>query len=169
MTVVHLFDQPLRVARPYEGYMGTLVLPAEVVKRAADRSILIDYLTPRPLVMQAIQHTYPGIPAENVHVWTLGGSTRSDRIGGLWEVWRDLGAHVVEDGWTMPQTGIPAFTESGTYAPVFRVGPYTDDSGAQHLFVCDGYAATAEAMQAASLDPILGLATSMSLFSSKFV
>jgi hypothetical protein len=168
MTVLHLFDQPLRVARPYEGYMGTLVLPAEVVERAANRSILIDYLTPRPLVMEAIQHTYPGISAENVHVWTLGGAARVDRIGTLWQQWSDLGAHIVEDGWTIPQTGIPAFTESGTYAPVFRVGPYTDDRGTQHLFVCDGYAATAEAMQAASLDPILGLATSMSLFSSKF-
>jgi hypothetical protein len=168
MTVVHLFNQPLKVARPYEGYMGTLVLPAEVVEKAAERSILINYATPRPLVMKAILETYPGLPPENVHVWTLGGPSRMGRIGNLWQQWRDLGAHLVEDGWTIPQSGIRAFTESGTYAPVFRVGTYEDDSGAQHLFVCDGYAATAEAMQAASLDPILGLSTSMSLFSSKF-
>ncbi len=68
----------------------------------------------------------------------------------------------------MPGTGIPVFTESGTYAPVFRVGPWEDEDGATHLFICDGYAASAEAMQAASLDPILDLATSMTLFSSSF-
>jgi len=168
MTVLHLFDQPLKVARPYEGYMGTLVLPSEVVNRAADRSILIDFLTPRPLVMEAIRETYPDITRENVHVWTLGGAARVERLGGLWNEWRGLGAHVIDDGWIIPQTGMTAFTESGTYAPVFRVGPYTDQGGARHLFLCDGYAATAEAMQAASLDPILDLTTSMSLFSSKF-
>ncbi len=168
MTVLHLFDQPLKVARPYEGYMGTLVLPSEVVHRAADRSILIDYLTPRPLVMEAIRHTYPDITPKNVHVWTLGGPTRVDRLGGLWDEWRALGAHVIEDGWIIPQTGLAAFTDSGTYAPVFRVGAYLDNEGVRHLFLCDGYAATAEAMQAASLDPILDIATSMSLFSSKF-
>ena len=27
--------------------------------------------------------------------------------------------HVVEDGWMLP-SGMPAFTESGTYAPTFR-------------------------------------------------
>jgi hypothetical protein len=79
-----------------------------------------------------------------------------------------VGAHVVEDGWTIPATGMAAFTESGTYAPSFRVGPYTDHDGRTHLFICDGYAATAEALQAASLDPILGTHTSMCVFSSKF-
>jgi hypothetical protein len=74
----------------------------------------------------------------------------------------------VEEGWTIPSTGMAAFTESGTYAPVFRVGTFSDDEGNSHVFVCDGYAASAEAMQAASLDPILGLETSMALFSSKF-
>jgi len=168
MTVVHLFDQPLKVARPYEGYMGTLVLPRKVVDRAADRSILIDFQTPRRLVMEAIRETYPEIKPENVHVWTLGGASRAHRLGALWDEWRELGAHLVEDGWPMPGTGIPVFTESGTYAPVFRVGPYSADDGSPHLFVCDGYAATAEAMQAASLDPALDLTTSMCLFSSKF-
>jgi hypothetical protein len=168
MTVVHLFDQPLRVARPYEGYMGTLVLPRRVVERAADRSILIDYLTPRALVMEAIEEAYPGIARKNVHVWTLGGSSRVHRLGPLWEQWRELGVHLVEDGWTIPDTAMQAFTESGTYAPTFRIGPFTDQDGNRHLFLGDGYAATAEAMQAASLDPILGLTTSMCLFSSKF-
>jgi len=168
LAVLHLFDQPLRVARPYEGYMGTLVLPEEVVRQAAERSVLIDYLTPRPLVMEAIQATWPGIRPENVHVWTLGGSSREHRIGSLWQQWRDLGAHLVEDGWTLPGTGMPAFTESGTYAPSYRVGPFEGEDGEQHLFLVDGYAASAEAQQAASLDPVLGLVTSMCLFSSRF-
>jgi hypothetical protein len=168
MTVLHLFDQPLKVARPYEGYMGNLVLPKEVVERAADRSILIDFRTPRAKVMEAIQETYPGIRSENVHVWTLGGSSRVDRLGGLWAEWQSLGVHLVEDGWTLPQTGQPVFTESGTYAPIFQVGTFARDDGATHLFLCDGYAASAEAMQASSLDPILDLSTSMCLFSSHF-
>ena len=169
MTVLHLFDQPLKVAQPYEGYMGTLVLPKEVVEKAAERSVLIDFLTPRPLVVGAIEAAYPGISRDHIHVWTLGGPSREHRIGKLWAEWQELGIHVVEDGWPMPGTGIEVFTESGTYAPVFRVGPYTDEDGEQHVFICDGYAATAEAMQGASLDPILGLKTSMCVFSSKFM
>jgi hypothetical protein len=168
MTVLHLFNQPLKVARPYEGYMGNLVLPREVVDRAADHSILIDFRTPRAKVMEAIRETYPGILPENVHVWTLGGPSRLDRLSALWSEWQELGAHLVEEGWTLPETGQGIFNESGTYAPVFRVGPYTDDEGTPHLFLCDGYAASAEAMQAASLDPILDLKTSMCLFSSQF-
>jgi len=168
MTVVHLFDQPLRVAEPYEGYMGTLVLPAVVVEKAAERSVLIDFLTPRPLVMGAIEAAYPGIARSNVHVWTLGGPSRQHRLGTLWSEWRELGAHLVEDDWPVPQTGLGTFTESGTYAPSFRVGHFVDEQGQPHVFLCDGYAATAEALQAASLDPILGTQTSMCVFSSKF-
>jgi len=74
----------------------------------------------------------------------------------------------VEDDWPVPQTGIGTFTESGTYAPSFRVGHFVDEQGQPHVFLCDGYAATAEALQAASLDPILGTQTSMCVFSSKF-
>ncbi len=168
MTVLHLFDQPLKVARPYEGYMGNLVLPREVVDKAADRSILIDYRTPRAMVMEAICDAYPGIRPENVHVWTLGGTSRELRLSSLWSEWRALGVHIVEDGWHLPGSDLPVFTESGTYAPVFRVGRYEDENGSTHLFICDGYAASAEAMQAASLDPILDLQTSMCLFSSRF-
>jgi hypothetical protein len=168
MTVLHLFDQPLKVARPYEGYMGNLVLPRQVVERAAERSLLIDYRTPRAKVMEAIEDAYPGITPERVHVWTLGGRSREQRLRVLWDEWRGLGVHVVEDDWRMPGTELPIFTESGTYAPVFRVGPFTAEDGSQHLFICDGYAASAEAMQAASLDPILDLTTSMCLFSSSF-
>ncbi len=168
LCVLHLFDQPLRVARPYEGYIGALTLPGAVVRQAAERSVLIDYLTPRKLVLDAIQATYPGITPERVHVWTLGGPSRTNRIGTLWQTWRELGVHLIEDGWTIPDTGMQAFTESGTYAPTYHVGPFTAPDGTQHLFVCDGYAASAEAMQAASLDPVLGNRTSMCLFSSKF-
>ncbi len=168
LTVLHLFDQPLRVVRPYEGYMGNLVLPREVVEQAAERSVLINYLTPRRLVMEAIQTTYRGIVPEHVHVWTLGGKSREPRIGSLWEEWRAVGAHLVEEGWTIPATGMAAFTDSGTYAPSFRVGPFSDHDGRTHLFICDGYAATAEALQAGSLDPVLRLNTSMALFSSRF-
>ncbi len=167
LAVFHLFDQPLKVARPYEGYMGNLILPRKVVEQAAEGSILIDFLTPRRLVMEAILATYPGIKTENVHVWTLGGPSREHRIGKLWHEWRSLGAHVVEDGWIIPETGIPAFTESGTYAPVYLVGESERDHE-RHLFICDGYSASAEAMQGASLDPILDTFTSMCLFSSRF-
>ena len=168
LAVLHLFDQPLTVARPYEGYMGTLVLPEEVVQQAAERSILIDYLTPRHLVLEAIQAAYPGVSPERVHVWTLAGPSREGRIGKLWQTWRELGVHLVEAGWPVPGTGLGAFTESGTYAPSYRVGAFTDDDGHRNVFIVDGYAASAEAMQAASLDPVLGLKTSMCLFSSKF-
>jgi len=166
-TVLHLFDQPLKVARPYEGYMGNLVLPRKVVEHAAEDSVLIDFRTPRARVMEAIRATYPGIAPEHVHVWTLGGASRELRLSALWAEWRALGVHLVEDGWIMPETGEPVFTESGTYAPVFRVGTFTADD-APHVFICDGYAASAEAMQAASLDPIFDLSTSLCVFSSEF-
>ncbi len=167
MAVLHVFDQPLRVALPYEGYMGTLVLPRAVVTTAAERSVLVDYFTPRDKVLDAIRLTYPGVAPDRVHVWTLGGKARESRIGSLWEEWRRLGVHVVHDGWMMP-TGREAFTESGTYAPSFMVGPFTDADGAQHLLLVDGYAASAEAIQAASLDPVLDTVTSMALFTPKF-
>jgi hypothetical protein len=168
LTTFHLFDQPLRVARPYEGYMGNLVLPGEVVERAAEHSILINYNTPRRLVLEAIRACYPGITPDRVHVWTLAGESREHRLGSLWKEWSDLGAHLIEDGWIVPGTGLPAFTESGTYAPAFAIGPFRGEDGETHLLVADGYAASAEAMQAASLDPVLGLETSMALFSSRF-
>jgi hypothetical protein len=167
MCVLHVFDQPLQVALPYEGYMGTLCLPRRVVEVAVARSVLLHYLTPRALVLQAIQDTYPEIKPEHIHVWTLGGKSRESRLATLWAEWRALGVHVIEDGWTLPN-GMPAFNESGTYAPTYCVGVFKDAAGEQHLFMLDGYAASAEAIQAASLDPLLGISTSMTLFSSKF-
>ncbi|NOZ87555.1 MAG: hypothetical protein GXP49_15070 [Deltaproteobacteria bacterium] len=166
MTVLHLFDQPLGINRPYEGYMGALFLPKEVVEKAAARSLLVDYRTPRSKVMEAIKLTYPGIRPEDVHVWTLGGKSRLERIGSLWDEWRAVGAHLVEDGWELPGGG-RAFTESGTYAPTYLVGPFERDNRTQ-LFITDGYAASAEAMQAASLGPMLGLDASLAVFTSRF-
>jgi hypothetical protein len=147
--------------------VGNLFLPRLVTERAAERSMLLDFRTPRARVMEAIEAAYPGLRRENVHVWTLGGKSRVGRIGKLWEEWRAAGAHVVEDGWTLP-SGMQAFTESGTYAPTYSIGPWKDAQGQQHLFLCDGYAASAEAMQAASLAPMLGLEASLSVFTSKF-
>ena len=167
MAVFHLFDSPLKVTRPYESYMGCLTIPRRVREAAERDSLLVDYRTPRAKVVGAIESAYPGIRRENVHVWTLRGKSRIGRLGALWDEWKALGAHLVEDGWTAP-TGIPVFTDSGTYAPTFLVGSWKDAAGAPHVFLCDGYAATAEAMQAASLDEVLDVDSTMSAFSPGF-
>jgi hypothetical protein len=167
MAVLHLFDQPLQVAKPYEGYVGNLILPRQVVQTAEQRSILISYHTSRRKVLDAIQETYPEVKPENVHVWTLGGKSRISRLQGLWDEWKSLGVHIIEDGWQMPGGG-PIFTESGTYAPIYRVGLFEGDDKQPHLFICDGYAASAEAIQGASLDPVLDTDSSLCLFSSSF-
>lgn len=167
MTVLHLFDQPLLIAQPYEGYMGNLILPREVVEMAAERSLLIDFRTPRDRVLEIILATYPGLRRENVHVWTLRGPSRAVRLGSLWETWQALGVHLVDDDWVMP-SGMNAFTDSGTYAPVYVTGTWEDDAGETHLLICDGYAASAEAMQAASLAPMMDLDASLAVFTSKF-
>jgi hypothetical protein len=167
MAVFHLFDSPLRVTRPYESYMGCLTIPKKVTQAAEERSLLVDYRTPRARVIEAIEAAYPGIERKNVHVWTLRGKSRVGRLGKLWEEWKALGAHLVEDGWKSP-AGIEVFTDSGTYAPTFLVGSWKDAAGATHVFLCDGYAATAEAMQAASLSEVLDVDATMSAFSPEF-
>jgi hypothetical protein len=167
MAVFHLFDAPLEVTRPYESYMGCLTVPKRVTAAAEQASLLIDYRTPRARVVEAIELAYPGIRRENVHVWTLRGKSRVGRLGKLWEEWKGLGAHLVEDGWKAP-SGLEVFTDSGTYAPTFLVGSWRDASGASHVFLCDGYAATAEAMQAASLSEVLEVDATMSAFSPGF-
>lgn len=167
LTVLHLFDQPLQVSRPYEGYVGNLFLPKEVVRTAAERSVLIDFRSPRAKVAEAIEWTYPGIRRENIHVWTLGGPSREKRLGTLWQEWRAAGAHLVESGWKLP-TGMAIFNDSGSYAPTYQVKPWTDEKGDSHVFLCDGYAGSAEAMQAASLAPVLDLDASLSILTSKF-
>src|SRR5512135_900774 len=47
MAVFHLFDAPLKVAKPYESYMGCLTIPKKVTQAAEARSLLVDYRTPR--------------------------------------------------------------------------------------------------------------------------
>ncbi len=167
MAVFHLFDSPLKMARPYESYMGCLTVPRRVTEAAEAASLLLDYRTPRRHLVEAIESAYPGIRRENIHVWTLRGKSRVHRLGNLWREWEELGAHLVEDGWKAP-SGLEIFTDSGTYAPSFLVGSWEDASGAPHLFLCDGYAASAEAMQAASLSEVLDVDSTMAVFSSTF-
>jgi hypothetical protein len=166
-TVIHLFNQPLAVTRPYEAYMGTLVIPRAVARAAEDHSIHVDLLSPRSKLVEAIELAVPGIRRHHIHVFTLGGKSRAQRLSRLWEEWRALGVHLVEDGWRCP-SGQPAFTESGTYAPTYLVGTWTDDQGDSHLFLCDGYAASAEAVQAASLSDALDLDVTLAPFSPRF-
>lgn len=167
MTVFHLFDSPLKVTRPYEAYMGCMTVPRRVTEEAEKRSVLLDYLTPRAKVVEAIEAAYPGIRREHIHVWTLRGKSRAARLGRLWQEWQDLGVHLVEDGWKAP-SGLGVFTDSGTYAPTFLVRSWQDEAGATHMLLCDGYAATAEALQAASLSEVLDVDATMAPFSPKF-
>jgi hypothetical protein len=167
MAVFHLFDSPLTVSKPYESYMGCLTVPQKVAEVARERSVLLDYRTPRKVLMELIRATYPGVQPENVHVWTRRGKSRVARLGALWEEWKALGAHLVEDGWKAP-SGLEVFTDSGTYAPTFLVGSWKDASGATNVFLCDGYAASAEAMQAASLSEVLQVESTMQIFSPAF-
>ena len=168
MAVLHLFDSPLTMVKPYESYMGMLTIPRAVADAAAEASLLLDYRTPRKLVVQAIEKAYPGIRREHIHVWTLRGKSREKRLGELWSEWTSLGAHLVEDGWKAP-SGLGMFTDSGTYAPTFLVGSWKDEAGETHVFLCDGYAASAEAVQAASLSEVLDVDATMTVFSPTFV
>ncbi|MEK7446211.1 MAG: hypothetical protein AABZ70_15245 [candidate division NC10 bacterium] len=167
MAVFHLFDSPLRLSRPYESYMGCITVPGPVAEAAERAWVLLDYRTPRKHVAEAIEAAYPGIRREHIHVWTLRGKSRVGRLGPLWEEWRALGVHLVQDGWRAP-SGLEVFTDSGTYAPNFLVGSWQDSAGATHVFLCDGYAATAEAMQAASLCDVLDVDSTMTVFSPSF-
>ncbi len=167
MTVIHLFDQPLKVTKPYEGYIGNIFLTSEVAKRAEKDSIFISFRTKRRQIVEIIEKTYPGIKRENIHVWTLRGKSREVRLGRLWKEWSDLGVHLVETGWKMP-SGMEAFTDSGTYAPVYSVSSWKDENGETNLFICDGYAASAEAVQAASLAPSLGIRAYLTILTSNF-
>jgi hypothetical protein len=167
MAVFHLFDSPLRLSRPYESYMGCLTVPTRVAEAAENASVLLDYRTPRQQVAEAIEAAYAGIRREHIHVWTLRGKSRAHRLGRLWEEWEKVGVHLVEDGWQAP-SGFAVFTDSGTYAPTFLVGSWRDEAQATHVFLCDGYAATAEAMQAASLSDVLDVHSTMLLFSPTF-
>jgi hypothetical protein len=166
MTVLHLFDSPLKMAKPYESYIGCLSVPRAVTEAAERQSVLLDYHTPRERVIECIEAAYPGVKRSNIHVWTLRGKSRETRLRPLWNEWTGLGVHLVDDGWETP-SGLPVFTDSGTYAPSFLVGSFTRD-GQTHVFLCDGYAASAEAMQAASLCEVLDVDTTMQVLSSTF-
>ncbi|MCK5348727.1 MAG: hypothetical protein KAJ25_05025, partial [Desulfobacula sp.] len=167
LSVLHLFDQPLAITDQYEGYIGNLVLPNAVVETAAEDSLLVNYFTPREKVVQAIKMTYPGIKPDHIHVWTLQGKSREVRIGKIWKEWQEQGVHLVDENWTLP-TGFQPFTDSGTYAPTFAVKTWEDKNNEIHLFLVDGYAASAEAIQAASLSPILDIDVSLAVLSSNF-
>src|SRR5687768_8429361 len=167
LAVFHLFDSPLRLSRPYESYMGCLSVPARVADAAERASVLLDYRTPRKQVAEAIEAAYPGVPRENIHVGTRRGKSRTGRPGRRWGGGGGLGVPPVEDGWRAP-SGFEVFTDSGTYAPTFLVGSWRDATGATHVFLCDGYAATAEAMQAASLSDVLDVDSTMAMFSPSF-
>lgn len=167
LTVLHLFSQPLQITKPYEGYMGNLFLPLAVVRKAEEQSILLDFLTPRAKIVAAIEAAYPDIDTKNIHVWTLRGKSRVKRLNWLWKQWQDSGVHLIEDEWALP-SGIGAFTNSGTYAPTYLVGSWQGEAGDRHVFVVDGYAASAEALQAVSLAPMLELDGTLVVFTSKF-
>lgn len=167
MSVIHLFDSPLTITRPYEAYFGCLTVPRAVAQTAERQSLMLDWVTPRRRIFEAIMATYPGIRPEHIHVWTLRGKSRAGRLGKLWQEWQALGVHLVEDGWIAP-SGLPVFTDSGTYAPTFLVRSWQDVAGATHMLLCDGYAATAEAMQAASLSEVLEVDSSMAVLSPTF-
>ena len=167
MVVFHLFDSPLTVTRPYEAYFGVLTVPRVVAEEAERRSLLLDWATPRAQLFDIIRSLHPKIRPEHVHVWTLGGKSRALRLTRLWDEWKALGAHIVEDGWVAP-SGLATFNDSGTYAPTFLVKSWNDANGAPHIFLCDGYAATAEAMQAASLSEALEVNATMTVLSSQF-
>src|SRR5438128_9528997 len=125
MAVFHLFDSPLKMARPYESYMGCLTVPRRVAEAAERQSILLDYRTPRKHVAECIAAAYPGIRTENIHVWTLRGKSRAARLGNRWEERSEVGAHLVDDG-CRPPSAIEVFTDSGTHAPTFLVGCWCD-------------------------------------------
>lgn len=168
MSVLHVFDQPLVMIRPYESYISALTVPKDVSRAAEENSILLDVTTPRADVLRAVQLAYPGVLPCNVHVWTLGGERRRARLGELWDEWDALGVHRVEHGWVAPTTGVPVFTDSGTYAPTYLVGSWQDDDGAHHVFLADGYSASAEALQAASLSEALEVDVTLALCSPRF-
>ncbi len=167
MSIIHLYDAPLTVTRPYEAYFGCLIVPRALRQAAEDASMVLDWRTPRSKLVSLIESTWPGIRRENIHVWTLSGKSRAKRLGRLWEEWQTQAVHLVEDGWKSP-SGHAVFTDSGTYAPSFLVKSWIDAVGASHVFLVDGYAATAEAMQASSLSEVLDVDASIAVLSPTF-
>ena len=82
MTVFHLFDQPLNVTRPYEGYMGNLILPRVVRETAARDSLLVEI---RRLGIRAGGHDEHAVEAApHADVGRVVGviPVRADLVGG---------------------------------------------------------------------------------------
>ncbi len=170
MTVLHLFDQPLKVAQPYEGYIGHPGA-ARAGGRAGRGAFDPDRL---PDPAQPGDGGDPGrLPGHRAGATSTSGPSAarpaSTRIG--------IAVAGVARARRPPRRGRLERARH-RHGGLHRVGhlrahlpgrhlPRRRD-GAPHLFICDGYAASAEAMQAASLDPVLGLQTSMALFSSRF-
>jgi hypothetical protein len=167
MSILHIFDQPMVISKPYEGYFGNIVIPAEVSAEANRESVLINFNTARSQILKAIIRTYPGIQRENIHVWTLTGKSREKRLSSLWTTWENLGVHLVDEEWITPFKK-KAFTDSGTYAPTYCVKNWKDEEGKTHVLIIDGYAASAEAIQAASLAKTLNIKSFLSVFTSTF-
>ena len=55
MTVIHLFDQPLRITKPYEGYIGNIFLTSEIAERAEKDSVFISFRTKRRQIVEIIE------------------------------------------------------------------------------------------------------------------
>jgi hypothetical protein len=148
--------------------MGTLTVPRKVVEVAEQQSLAIHYLTPRAKLLRAIREAYPEIPVRNIHVWTLAGPSRAKRLSKLWDEWKGLGVNLVDDGWRFAPDTAGVFVDSGTYAPIYRVGVF-EVNAERHLFLTDGYASSAEAIQAASLDQAREQRTLLCPFTPEFV
>ena len=135
--------------------------------RRREHSIHLDLLSPRARLVEAIELTAPGIRREHIHVWTLAARAARCACGACGTSGGPWASTSSRTAGRCP-SGLPAFTDSGTYAPTYLVGTWKDETGAPHLFLCDGYAASAEAMQAASLSDALDVDVSMALYSPRF-
>ena len=166
MTVLHLFNQPLHVARPYEGYVGMVVDAEAVVQTAADHACSSSTSARRAAgwprrstgPTPASRATHPRVDARRqdpraahrVAVEGVAGARRARRRGRLDAAER-----------------LPAFTESGTYAPTFRVGTWKDAAG---RCTCSSPTATRPRPRRCSRrpSPMLDVDVSMALFSPDF-
>ena len=55
-------------------------MPRAVAATAEQRSVVLDWVTPRAKLVELIEATYPGVRREHVHVWTLRGKSRVSRL-----------------------------------------------------------------------------------------
>ena len=74
MAVLHLFDQPLKIARPFEGYMGNLVLPRDVVEQAVSSlefSLLAQHAHNLAQLFHRLYHAHPVVPEDDDSIRAL--------------------------------------------------------------------------------------------------